>query len=33
MEKILNPIEKECMTTCLENIHGLKIEFLNNFGD
>lgn len=33
MEKPLSPKEKECMATCLENIHGLKIEFEKNFKD
>ncbi len=33
MEKILNPFEKECMAQCLENMHGLKIVFYNNFGE
>lgn len=31
MEKMLTPFEKECMMKCLENIHGLKIEFYNAF--
>lgn len=31
MEKLLTPFEKECMMKCLENVHGLKIEFYNAF--
>lgn len=29
-EKLLSPYEKECLKTCLEGMHGLKIEFYNS---
>ena len=30
MDKHLNPLEKECMMQCMENLMSANIEFVNN---
>jgi len=33
MEKVLSPYEKECMNTCILNIHAFKHEVYKAFED